>query len=249
MKKLVLFTLVCSSIVFFGFNLNFELDCATSESGSRSLTCGSCHGGSINTDIIITDGLEDENDDNGDKYYNIEILMPLNISVASIQTNLNSDKKGKFSALLNSVRPLFIDGYGTQYALMDLKDSKEGKKDVDPLVFKWYPPENFAGTQNIIVEGVFANLDGTTSGDYSFYKEVSINVKTANEAFKIYPTIVNDVLNIKGLKENSIVQIIDFAGKNILNQKLSNQKMDLSNLPAGNYILKVEDKVEKFLKL
>lgn len=245
MKKLILSSLILSTMVLFSFNFNSRSNCGTSDSGSRNLTCGSCHGGSINTDIIITEGLVEGNDNN---YFDIEIVVPLDITVSAVQANLNSYKKGKFYSSLNNVKPLFVDDYGVQYALMDLQNSKGGKKEIDPLVFKWYPPENFSGTQNIIVEGVLANLDGTPDGDYSFYKEISIDVQAAEDAFKIYPTVVTDVLNIKGLEKNELVQVFDFSGKNVFSQKLSNEEIELSSLSEGNYILKAGNKVGKFLK-
>lgn len=248
MKKVVLFFVVFSSMVFFSFNFNPKSDCSTSNSGSRTITCGSCHGGSINTDIIITDGLEEGNEEGGGKYFNIEIVVQSNIPVSAVQANLNSYKKGKFYTALSNVKPLFVDSYGAQYALMDIQNSRGGNKEENPLIFQWYPPKSFSGTQNIIIEGVFANLDGTPDGDYSFYKEISIDVRVVEDAFKIYPTIVNDILIVEGLEDNVMVQILDFSGKNIFTQKLNNQKIELSRLPAGNYILRAGDKIGKFLK-
>lgn len=247
MKKFVLFSLMLVSVMFFSFNFDLNTDCGTSGSGSRNITCGSCHGGSINTDIIITDGLIGGNDEGEANFFNIEISVPTNISVSAVQTNLNSNKKGRFATLEN-IKPLFHDSYGVQYALMDLPDTRGGKKEVDPIVIQWYPPENFSGSQNIVVEGVFANLDGTPNGDYSFYKEITIHAKTALDEFKIYPTMVNDHINIQGINKDELIQIIDFSGRVLFNQMVENNTIFLSELPAGYYFLKAQDKVAKFLK-
>lgn len=249
MKRLLSYSiLLLMTIVVLSFNLTSKSNCSTSKTGSRNLTCGSCHGGSINTDIIIVDGLEEGNDTEGDKFFELEIFIPSNIALAAIQTNINFGNKGKLSAYSNIVKPLFEDSYGMQYPLMELKNSKKNKKENESLVFRWFPPKDFTGSHNIIVEGVLANTDGTPNGDYTFYKEISVNVGSIDNTFGIYPTVVTDNIYIKGVNNNDWVYIFDYSGKNVLKEKISFGQISLSTLSRGNYILKTGDKVGKFLK-
>ncbi len=60
---------------------------------------------------------------------------------------------------------------------------------------------------------------------------------------KIYPIPAKDWLNIEGnYTENARVQIIDMMGKQVLSQLLRNNRVTVSSLPEGAYILNISDK-------
>jgi len=80
----------------------------------------------------------------------------------------------------------------------------------------------------------------------------SINEIEANK-FSIYPNPVNDELKIMNyeFKGNEMVQILDIAGKIILNTQysvLNTNSIDVSSLAKGIYFVKVGNQVEKFIK-
>jgi endonuclease/exonuclease/phosphatase family metal-dependent hydrolase len=72
----------------------------------------------------------------------------------------------------------------------------------------------------------------------------------ANDTWAIYPNPVNDVLNvsISGIMNDGSVQVYDITGRQVFAGKLSGNALNVSNLPSGMYILKMEGKSGKFIK-
>ena len=66
----------------------------------------------------------------------------------------------------------------------------------------------------------------------------------------IYPNPVKSVLNFNGAKDISRVEIYNVAGQKIKSvEKLSDQKIELSNLTSGTYIIRANvDGVVKSFK-
>ena len=94
----------------------------------------------------------------------------------------------------------------------------------------------------------YNNTDGvrisvsTTLGVSNFNKE--------SLKFKIYPNPVTDKIYVSGISDISNVSVYDFNGRKILENELSNVNsgIDLSNLPFGVYLLKIQDETFKFVK-
>jgi hypothetical protein len=76
------------------------------------------------------------------------------------------------------------------------------------------------------------------------------NNETSN--ISIYPNPATNSLTIKNAKQNSFVAIYDISGQQMISGKLSNEQIDISELPSGFYTTKIKsDKVEiveKFIK-
>ena len=71
--------------------------------------------------------------------------------------------------------------------------------------------------------------------------EAMATVDFNKNKFTIYPNPTSDLINILGDSSISSVQVYDFSGK-LLNNQTSNSKklqLNVSNLPKGNYIIKV----------
>ncbi len=66
---------------------------------------------------------------------------------------------------------------------------------------------------------------------------------TVNKKFSYYPNPVKDFLTINYEGKLTSVSIYNFAGQLVksINAKSINSKIDLSKLPTGNYILRVEE--------
>jgi hypothetical protein len=98
-----------------------------------------------------------------------------------------------------------------------------------------------AGYDNILVE--FANT-GTLSAN-------ELSDKFATKSIKIYPNPTSDVLNIQTDSKINNISVSDMTGRRV-NIKLDGDKVDVSTLPAGNYLINVETKdgisTEKFIK-
>jgi hypothetical protein len=64
----------------------------------------------------------------------------------------------------------------------------------------------------------------------------------------IYPNpVINGQLIIENGQLNANVQIIDLAGKIVINSKLNNGKLDVSTLASGTYIVKSENRMAKII--
>lgn len=73
----------------------------------------------------------------------------------------------------------------------------------------------------------------------------------AKDYFEIYPNPVSNYLNIKSNSKVENVSVYDFNGRKT-NVKLEGNKVDVSSLPSGNYLINIETKegktTEKFIK-
>ncbi|AZA83845.1 hypothetical protein C1637_13570 [Chryseobacterium lactis] len=84
---------------------------------------------------------------------------------------------------------------------------------------------------------------------------VSLDLRTKKEVasskVSIYPNPVSDVLQIRASSDIKNISVTDISGK-MINVKLDGDKVDVRNLPSGNYILTIETKegktTNKFIK-
>jgi len=254
MRKLMFFIVGLGVVFLFSFSKSTNHDCSTYTSNSRHITCGSCHGGSINTDIVIIGGKEDEeigeeeNTNTGNGFTDPRIIqlivkVPGFITSTAVQINAYDSKANKFT--LNGVKPLFTDVQGAQLALTPIRQFN-GKKENELTLF-WEAPEVFDEPQTIEIQGVFANMDGTENGDYTFYKEVTIyptsKVIKIEREVSIFPTISSSTITVNGLIDNDEISIFDMSGKLVLqkNKATNNSTLDVSSLPNGGYFATISN--------
>ncbi len=79
--------------------------------------------------------------------------------------------------------------------------------------------------------------------------EDSLNQK--NEKLAIFPNPVSDLLSVEAewARSNEVCRIFDVTGKTLLESKLVNRTVDVTELPNGLYILQVGDDTAKFVKI
>jgi len=69
---------------------------------------------------------------------------------------------------------------------------------------------------------------------------------------KLYPNPASSIINITSVSENATFKVYNLLGQTIINGKLSNGSIDVSNINAGNYVLEITDKetttVKRFIK-
>jgi chitodextrinase len=69
---------------------------------------------------------------------------------------------------------------------------------------------------------------------------------------KIYPNPTSTLLNVTSVSENATYRVYNMLGQTVMNGKLSNGSVDVSNINEGHYILEVTDKgtstVKRFIK-
>jgi hypothetical protein len=95
-------------------------------------------------------------------------------------------------------------------------------------------------------------------GNFSYSKAISVRV-AESKSFMIYPNPASDKLNVqvKGVRGNAVVQILDLHGRKIKELTLAGNgnvftSLLIDDLPKGNYelVLKTKDnvQVQKFVK-
>ena len=77
------------------------------------------------------------------------------------------------------------------------------------------------------------------NGKYLYSKIVSVNINGSG-AFKIYPTIAASTIHVSVSQTPSTIIIFNITGKAVKTVSLNNTEQDIniSNLPAGNYIIR-----------
>lgn len=157
-------------------------------------------------------------------------------------------------------------GASTQtFAVDNLADATIEDIDVLGTNIVWYPTETDAlantnaiapGTQ--LVSGQTYYAIQTDNGCRSLSAlAVTVTVTLGNNtfdlnSFKAYPNPVKDVLNLSYSSEISSVEVYNMLGQKVMTKALNvtEGQIDMSNLNAGNYIVKVTaDSLTKTLKV
>ncbi len=99
------------------------------------------------------------------------------------------------------------------------------------------------GTVEVTVAQAGDATYGRTSKTTSFEVMLVTGLEDELPTLKIYPIPATDWLNIEGIySDNTVVQVIDIMGKQVLFESLRNNRLSISNLPEGAYILNISDK-------
>lgn len=155
----------------------------------------------------------------------------------------NQIKGEEMTKLVNSIPTLSgnsSDPTFGQFVVIDTKNSNEGNicttTDVEIATDKNWHVFDFNGdAQNMIA------YEGTTS-----------NLQIYNSAFRLYPNPVNQYVEIQ--VSETLVQetaiLYDLNGKEVLRFKVEapQQRIDLSSLSAGTYLLQIDDYTAKLIK-
>ena len=69
------------------------------------------------------------------------------------------------------------------------------------------------------------------------------------QTLEVYPNPAMNEINISGLDTETIYDVIDINGQ-ILNRKTTGNKLDISEIKSGVYLIRTEDgRTAKFIKL
>lgn len=93
------------------------------------------------------------------------------------------------------------------------------------------------------------NMEGSVmirailDGDYPIPNPTSVTNISKFEYIKIFPNPVNSILNIElpNTLKNCSLNVIDFSGRIVLSTELINNKIDISSLTNGMYLLNIID--------
>ncbi len=84
-------------------------------------------------------------------------------------------------------------------------------------------------------------------GKETLSKVVSVELKGKSKGLKAYPNPVSNILTVDYTDEADF-QILNLLGQQVLTGKTNGQRLDVSALPQGTYILKVGTDVANFVK-
>ncbi|MDR2238031.1 MAG: T9SS type A sorting domain-containing protein [Chryseobacterium sp.] len=87
---------------------------------------------------------------------------------------------------------------------------------------------------------------------YINYKNVISCISDSGSSIRIYPNPVIDVLNMDKVSPTASFTITNLSGQTLMNGRITDQKISVSQLDAGTYFISVEDKgtvtTQKFVK-
>lgn len=111
---------------------------------------------------------------------------------------------------------------------------------------------NLTGVGNTASNTVgFDNILVQFSDNTTFATDDVANIIEKNDKVALYPNPTSDILNIKTDSKINAVSVVDMTGRKI-NVKLEGDKVNVSALPVGTYLINVETKdgisTEKFIK-
>jgi len=113
--------------------------------------------------------------------------------------------------------------------------------------------ENSAAQEVTVLQNIF-NYDYTTSNHLPVSASLQFstlnNTKYTENSWTVYPNPVKDKLYIQTstMIDDTALIIYDLTGRQMLHDKLSNNAVDVSLLPAGIYVMKIGNKSGKFVK-
>ncbi len=110
--------------------------------------------------------------------------------------------------------------------------------------------------RKLLITGAGAYTVGTNTNDYAgLTRLVDTKLLATNETKKtnnisIYPNPASNFINLQADKSiiDKSYEIVDMAGKSVINNKISGKEINISNLTTGNYILKIDNQSYKFIK-
>jgi hypothetical protein len=238
MKKSFFFLIICATFFLFSYK---DYGACTGTNGQKALACSSCHGGSIVQGVFI-DGRDDEEND-----YVVSVRIP-NSDLAYLQISTE--------AITNTVKPeldvnlatLIKDFKGSSlFSAINLtqKSVKISNGFIETDIYIHYN-EAISEPQEFVIQGVLSNMDGTSSGDKTFYSKFTIQPKNKTSENISEPLLLesfsksyyfNNTIYIQ--EENSIISIYDLQGK-LVHQELFLEKgsTSLTFLPSGMYFVK-----------
>jgi chitodextrinase len=97
----------------------------------------------------------------------------------------------------------------------------------------------------------YGQVEDYTVNIVSAAKESETSRNTIAE-INLYPNPTSSIINVTSVSDNSTFKVYNLLGQTVINGKLSNGSINVSNINAGNYILEITDKetttVKRFIK-
>ena len=124
-----------------------------------------------------------------------------------------------------------------------------GERIVTDIAYVW--ARDTAGTNLTSLEKLRLSTDTVQTAYQNFYTNYTTGIPAiTKEKISIYPNPANDVLNIEGINSITKIRIYNNEGRLIKSIDFpTNKKVNIENLPQGNYYIQVNQYYKKFVKL
>ncbi|GGI57653.1 T9SS type A sorting domain-containing protein [Winogradskyella haliclonae] len=172
----------------------------------------------------------------------------------SLVTNQNPTGTNNIDATSPGFDPLFVDSPNGDFRL------QSGSPLIDAGNDSYLPQDTFdVDNDGDTSEALPLDLDGELRisgsfvdiGSYEFQgSTLSIDDDFNLSKYSVYPNPTNQILNIDGLKTSENVEIYNISGQKLFTKTIDLNKntIDVSQLSAGLYFLKINDESIKFIK-
>jgi len=221
----------------------------TGSPGDNGHTCTDCHSfsGTAPTPTITLTGFPSNTYQPGQTYnLHLEVTGVNNPKTGFEMTveNSNHQKQGTFASSDSNTQPI----QGGNYITHTSQGNSHHTWD-----FQWTAPANSQGDLTVYYAVNIANGNGSTSGDYITTGSTNLTEDTnginniSDKSFVLYPNPSKDFINIKTNELINSIDIIDTNGKKI-EIPFSENKIDVSKLPTGNYFLHIKSNGQNFVK-
>lgn len=124
-----------------------------------------------------------------------------------------------------------------------------GEKVITDFAYVW--ARDAAGSNSTSLEKLRFVTDTIQSAYQNFYSNFSTQIKNTNKVnIHIYPNPANEIIYIKGIETIRKITIINSQGKIVKTIEWPTQHLlNIKDLPQGNYFLKADNSIGKFIKL
>ena len=259
MKKILFlfssFILGMSIISIFSFSTRYPdgaLAAHTGSPGDKGITCTECHGGTatpitemISTNIPITGYIPDST---------YTITVSLNSTAINGFEITAQDTIGNY---LGTLIPTLGNRYSDTTKKSDLNRYVTHSFGVSgPAVWNihWKAPSKGTGDVHFYSAGIqnYAVVKSQIIVHETLSSSIS-EITNEKNTPKIYPNPSVNTVFIEINEQNTLINIYDLTGTLISTQKLNDNKIDVSNLKIGTYIIQVGEQeksyIQKFIKI
>ena len=175
--------------------------------------------------------------------------LEIRLSEMNESTNIGNyiAETGDFKKILLTINPnLSTTGYPTSWQKYTVTIEGLTKTIKGRIGFRYF-------AENAGIEAKNGDYIGIDSFEYKAISLHNNELSTKNSKTVIYPIPTNDILNIQSTFNIQSVHIYSLQGQKILSQNnIFENKIDVSNIPSGIYILQIisKEKTEhiKFIK-
>jgi chitodextrinase len=109
----------------------------------------------------------------------------------------------------------------------------------------------YNGTPTACEAFSYGQVEDYTVNIVSAAKDSETSRNTIAE-INLYPNPTSSIINVTSVSDNATFKVYNLLGQTVINGKLSNGSINVSNINAGNYILEITDKetttVKRFIK-